>query len=68
MNEGEIRMQAQLFSLIADMYATVAEVEGMKAENAQRQICGESMAYIDHDFFTSSRALQLIAARIKEEI
>ena len=37
MNEGEIRMQAQLFALQAEMYAKVAQIEGMKAENMSRQ-------------------------------
>lgn len=68
MNEGEIRQLALLYSLIADMHATLVEVEGMKAENQQRAHLGQSMAYDDESFFQSSRNLQLTAAKMKEQI
>lgn len=30
--------------------AAMVEVEGMKAENAQREVLGQSMAYVEADF------------------
>ena len=39
-------------------FALKAEMEGMKAENMQRQVLGESMAYNDSDFINISRQLE----------
>ncbi len=36
--------------LLAKTYTIIAEIEGMKAENMQREACGESMAYVAKDF------------------
>lgn len=35
---------------LGNILAIQAEIEGMKADNKQRQILGESMAYTSHDF------------------
>lgn len=35
---------------LAQIYACYAEIEGMKAENKQREIQGESMTYTMDDF------------------
>lgn len=36
--------------VMAQAACAIAEVEGMKAENMQRQQRGESMAYVEDDF------------------
>lgn len=36
--------------IIAQAACAMAEIEGMKAENMQRQQRGESMAYVEDDF------------------
>ena len=45
MNEAEIRIDAQKYGLVASMFAINAIVQGMIAENNQRQALGQSMAY-----------------------
>lgn len=41
----------KIYSCIAKLYTCIAAVEGMKAENKQRECEGKSMAYNDEDFF-----------------
>lgn len=36
---------------MAQAACALAEIEGMKAENMQRELRGESMAYVFDDFF-----------------
>lgn len=43
-------MNAMTVSILADIFAAHARVEGMKAENMQREIQGDSMAYTAKDF------------------
>ena len=38
--------------VISQSVCALAKIEGMKAENMNRQIRGESMAYTDKDFFS----------------
>lgn len=66
MTKDEIRMQAQLFALQAEMYAKVAQTEGMKAENMSRQQ-GNSPAYSEYHFDAVRAELQNIADRIRSE-
>ena len=49
-------------------FALNAEMEGMKAENMQRQVLGESMAYNDSDFINISRQLEELAQKHDEEL
>ena len=49
-------------------FALKAEMEGMKAENMQRQVLGESMAYNDSDFINISRQLEELAQKHDEEL
>jgi len=36
--------------VFAQAVCALAEIEGMKAENRQREYCGNAMAYADSDF------------------
>ena len=49
-------------------FALRAEIYGMKAENMQRQVLGESMAYNDSDFINISRQLKELAQKHDEEL
>ena len=68
MNEAEIRMQTQLFALIAEMYACNAEIEGMKAENQQRAHRGLAVAYAEDAFAWQVERLQELAALMRQSI
>ena len=46
---------------LALILAVQAEIEGMKAENMQREDRGESMGYTDSDFCEKSEELKQIA-------
>ena len=54
MNEYDIRRLAAILAIQAD-------VEGMKAENMQREHLGQSMAYTDDDFHAMSEILTELA-------
>lgn len=43
------------------MYFHVGSIEGMKSENVQREIRGESMAYTDRDFFHHANELEKLS-------
>lgn len=68
MDEGEIRQLASLYSLVADMNAVLAEIEGMKIANAIRQKDGYSPAYHDGNFDEKREDLEIISHRMKNEI
>ena len=44
----------------------ITRVEGMKAENAQRQSAGASMAYNDEEFFKCANQLEQLLVGLKE--
>ena len=48
-----------MYSKVALMNALMVQVEGMKAENAQRGVEGHSPAYVENDFL-------LIVAQLEE--
>lgn len=50
---------------MCQMYSLVAMCEGMKAENVQREMRGESLAYSEIDFFRISTELEKLA-NVKE--
>lgn len=50
-------MNAVTLKFEIQMHRIVAELEGMKAVNAQRAHCGESMAYTDDQFFARAKEL-----------
>ena len=43
------------------LLAVQAETEGMKAENKQREIIGQSLAYDANDFFVKANELSELA-------
>jgi hypothetical protein len=65
MNEGEIRMLSQVFSLYAELSAKIARIEGMKAENTFRSICGESPAYTESAFVVVQQEIEAIGSELK---
>lgn len=60
--DGEITIPSG--NTLIELFALYAEVEGMKAENMQREVGGHSMAYDDSNFFAIAdkmRALKEIS-------
>ena len=68
MEEGVVRMAAQMYALIAEMNSINAKVEGMKSENTTRESKGYSLAYDDEAFCDAARRLDAIACRLRKEI
>jgi len=68
MNEAEIRMQAQLYALVAEMQAVIVGVEGMKAANIERENQGYALAYDEKAFVDASVEIETLAARMRDEI
>jgi hypothetical protein len=68
MEEGTVRMAAQMYALVAEMESIKAEIEGMKSENKTRESQGYSMAYGDESFCDMSNKLDDIACRLRKEI
>ena len=61
MTEEDIRFFAQVQAKAAEMWAAVAEMEGMIALNAERESRGYSLAYSDEAFEEVRRRLADIA-------
>jgi hypothetical protein len=59
-------MEAWLLERLAEILAVNAEVEGMKAENMQRQLLGDSMAFGEKHFREKADYLFSIAALINK--
>ena len=53
--------------LLAHMYACVARVEAMKAENSAREMRGESQAYTENDSAIEAGSLDNIAIEMKNQ-
>ena len=68
MDEGSVRMQASMYALVAEMNAIQARIEGMKAENQQRESLCQSVAWNDEAFFAQQDKLEKIADRLRYEI
>ena len=68
MSEGEIRQNAQLYALVAEMHGVNAGIEGMKVANAERESQGYAMAYDEKSFNEAEKALCIIAERMRHEI
>ena len=67
MNEGELRMQAQIASLTAEMYGYVAQMEGMKAENTFRELNGENIFYGEDAFCQLADKLHVVAKALRSQ-
>jgi hypothetical protein len=59
-------MDSWIIAQNAQIYAVIAEVEGMKAMNKQREHCGESMAYNDDHFFAKANELRSLSDYIMQ--
>lgn len=57
-------MTNYLIAQLAYIAAANARVEGMKAENMQRQRRGESLAYTENQFAAEAEALDALAMRV----
>ena len=68
MSEAEIRMQAQMMALVADMNAIMISVEGIKATNQQRAACGEAVAWSEDHFAGAAVDMEGIAEKLRTEI
>jgi len=64
MSEVEIRMQAEMFSLVAEVNAAMVRVEGMKADNQRRLSMQESIAYTEEDFEYAACDIDKISQRL----
>ena len=65
MREEELRQAAHMYALVAEMEATKANIEGMRAANMQREACGDAMAYSEDHFQGAANDLAAIADRLR---
>lgn len=68
MDEGTIRMQAQMFALVAEMNAILVSIEGMKAANTERESQGLALAYPESIFNDASKDIEGIATALLNQI
>lgn len=68
MDEGTIRMQAQLNALVADMYSVNTYIVAMIAANDARDKANQAPAYGEGDFIVMAEKHDMIAQRMREEI
>lgn len=54
-------MNAQLVSILAEITAAQARIAGMVAENQQRMVCGQSLAYDGDSFFCEASILDQLS-------
>ena len=64
--EGVVRRAAQMWALVAEMWAERTSVEGILSENELRKSSGDSPAYSEADFATYAETLHSIARRLRE--
>ncbi len=67
-DEAVVRMDAQMWSLVAELQALITEREAMVALNMQRQACGNSMAYDDEAFMGLAQQMKTIGAALWNKI
>ena len=65
MDEGVVRMQAQMYALVADMNAIIADIKGMEAANTERESHGYTLAYPESVFVNASKDLKDIATGLR---
>jgi len=68
MDEGTIRMRAQLNALVADMYSVNTRIVAMIAANDARDKADQAPAYSENDFIAMAEKHDIIAQRMREEI
>jgi len=68
MTEAEIRMQAQMYAIVAEMNSIIASIEGMKATNVERQNQGFALAYDESAFDGCRKELEALATKLRNDI
>lgn len=68
MEEGTVRMQAQIYALLADLYIEQAYLEGMKSANMQRIHANEALAYDEPQFIDVANRMEEISSKLRQEI
>ena len=64
----EIKRAALMYALVAEMEEIKANIEAMKADNAERESRGESIAWPGQMFQDASDALSHVSWRLRNEI
>ena len=68
MNEGEIRMQAELWALIAEIKAKDAIFESMKVTNKEMEFMHYPSVFGEEDFLKLNLEYLELANRLRSEI
>ena len=58
-------MSPKLVGILAAIFAANARVEGMKAENARREACGQGPAYTDEAFGNEAGHLDALSVEAR---
>jgi len=56
--------EAHVWADVAEMWAIVAEIEGMKVANKEREADGKAYAYDEEAFFNKGDELRALGGRI----
>jgi hypothetical protein len=68
MDEGTVRMQAQMYAYVSEIEAIKAEIMGMEALNQFRIGLGQGVAYVDTDFIEAAKRLEVKAEELRQNI
>lgn len=68
MIECDVRMQAEMYALVADMNAALLRMEGMKVANVERMEQGHTIAYNENAFLVVQQEIEEIGRKLREEI
>ena len=68
MDEGTVRMQAQMYALVALIEANKATVAGMVSDNELRSQLGEPPAWRGSDFEDCRHKLEELSRQLREDI
>jgi len=66
MDEAIVRMQAQVYAIVAEMEGIKAALYGMEWENKGRILKGESIAYPEQCFSDVRHDLEKLAKKLRE--
>lgn len=67
-DEGVVRMDSQMWALVAQIEAARARVEAMRAENEQRIRRDAALAYGDEAFFEQAGILDSLASALQVRV
>lgn len=68
MDEGTVRMQSQMYSLVAEMESIKANIKAMEVDNFERAENGEALAWPGEMFQDASNDLMKISEKLKSEL